>query len=43
MKKDTVISARAFDGSRVEFVNTIIGSGAMKDVYFTPDKSLVKN
>lgn len=28
-------------GSTVEFVENIIGSGAMKDVYFSPDKSYV--
>lgn len=31
----------ATDGSTVEFVDEIIGSGAMKDVYFSPDKSYV--
>ena len=31
----------AADGSPVEFVDTIIGSGGMKDVYFSPDKSYV--
>lgn len=41
MKKAAVVSARTFDGSRVEFVNEVIGSGAMKDVYFSPDKSYV--
>ena len=29
------------DGHSVEFVDDIIGSGAMKDVYFSPDKSYV--
>lgn len=31
----------ATDGSTVEFVDEVIGSGAMKDVYFSPDKSYV--
>ncbi len=31
----------ATDGSPVEFVDTIIGSGGMKDVYFSPDRSYV--
>lgn len=29
------------DGSPVEFMDEVIGSGAMKDVYFSPDKSYV--
>jgi serine/threonine protein kinase len=41
MKKSKVIHLTANDGSNVEFVNEIIGSGAMKDVYFSPDKSYV--
>ena len=36
-----IIKTRAEDGSIVEFDNRIIGSGAMKDVYFTTDKSHV--
>ncbi|MDR0864356.1 MAG: kinase [Candidatus Symbiothrix sp.] len=35
------IKIKATDGSDVEFVDTIIGSGSMKDVYFSPDKSYV--
>lgn len=35
------IKITASDGSSVEFVDNIIGSGAMKDVYFSPDKSYV--
>ncbi len=35
------IKLTARDGSTVEFVDEIIGSGAMKDVYFSPDKSYV--
>lgn len=32
---------KALDGSDVEFVEEIIGSGGMKDVYFSPDRSYV--
>ena len=35
------IRISALDGSPVEFVDEIIGSGGMKDVYFSPDKSYV--
>ena len=35
------IKLKASDGSDVEFVDDIIGSGGMKDVYFSPDKSYV--
>ncbi|MFR1815524.1 hypothetical protein [Dysgonomonas capnocytophagoides] len=35
------ITLKASDGSTVEFVDEIIGSGGMKDVYFSPDKSYV--
>lgn len=35
------IRLTANDGSVVEFIDEIIGSGAMKDVYFSPDKSYV--
>ena len=35
------IKIKATDGSSVEFINEIIGSGGMKDVYFSPDKSYV--
>lgn len=35
------ITLKASDGSTVQFVDEIIGSGAMKDVYFSPDKSYV--
>lgn len=35
------ITLTASDGSTVEFMDEIIGSGAMKDVYFSPDKSYV--
>ena len=36
-----VVKCRTTDGRVVEFVDDIIGSGAMKDVYFAPDKSYV--
>ena len=35
------ITLKASDGSTVQFVDEVIGSGAMKDVYFSPDKSYV--
>lgn len=35
------IKLTANDGSQVEFTDKVIGSGAMKDVYFSPDKSYV--
>lgn len=41
MKKKEVVSLRAADGSQVEFIREVIGSGAMKDVYFSPDKKSV--
>jgi hypothetical protein len=36
-----IIQCKTFDGDTVEFVDEIIGSGAMKDIYFSPDKSYV--
>lgn len=36
-----VVRIKATDGSDVEFVDEVIGSGGMKDVYFSPDKSYV--
>lgn len=41
MAHGKVVTCRTFDGKIVEFVDDIIGSGAMKDVYFSPDKSYV--
>ena len=35
------IKLTATDGTSVEFVDDVIGSGAMKDVYFSPDKTYV--
>lgn len=40
MEKD-IVRLTAKDGTKVEFVNEICGSGAMKDVYFSPDRSYV--
>ncbi len=37
----STVKLKASDGSLVEFVDNIIGSGTMKDVYFSPDKSYV--
>ncbi|WPL19683.1 kinase [Thiorhodovibrio winogradskyi] len=36
-----VITSTTLDGQPVEFVDDIIGSGAMKEVYFAPDRSYV--
>ena len=36
-----IVRLKATDGSPVEFVDSIIGQGGMKDVYFAPDKSYV--
>lgn len=38
---EKVITLKASDGSTVQYVDKIIGSGGMKDVYFSPDKSYV--
>lgn len=35
------VNLKAKDGSAVSFVDEIIGSGGMKDVYFSPDRSYV--
>lgn len=35
------IRLTATDGTTVEFVDEVIGSGAMKDVFFSPDKTYV--
>lgn len=37
----TTITCQTTDGKDVQFVDQIIGSGAMKDVYFSPDRSYV--
>ena len=36
-----VITCRATDGTELQFVNQIVASGGMKDVYFSPDHSYV--
>ena len=36
-----VVKCKTFDGQDIEYVDDIIGSGAMKDIYFSPDKSYV--
>lgn len=36
-----ILKARLSDGGTVEFIDEMIGSGAMKDVYFTPCKTKV--
>jgi serine/threonine protein kinase len=36
-----VVKCQTVDGREIAFVDEIIGSGAMKDVYFSPDKSYV--
>lgn len=41
MPAPKIITLTANDGSTVQFVNEVKGSGAMKDVYFSPDKSYV--
>lgn len=37
----TTVNIKAKDGSPVSFVDEIIGTGGMKDVYFSPDRSYV--
>lgn len=37
----SIIKLQTLEGRPVEFVDEVIGSGAMKDVYFSPDKSYV--
>jgi serine/threonine protein kinase len=41
MSKSKIIKTQTISGNSVEFVDDVIGSGAMKDVYFSPDKSYV--
>lgn len=35
------ITINALDGSKVQYIDEVIGSGAQKDVFFSPDKSYV--
>jgi serine/threonine protein kinase len=42
MSKSNIVSLTARDGTQIQFdAGEAIGSGAMKDVYFSPDKSYV--
>lgn len=41
MSNAKTIRCQTFDGKTIEYVDEIFGSGAMKDVYFSPDKSYV--
>jgi serine/threonine protein kinase len=36
-----IVKIKTLDGKTIEYVDEVIGSGAMKDVYFSPDKSYV--
>jgi serine/threonine protein kinase len=36
-----IVTCKTLDGQTVEFVDEVIGSGAMKDVYFSSDRSYV--
>ena len=36
-----VITTTALDGSKIQFLDELIGFGAQKDVYFSPDHSYV--
>jgi serine/threonine protein kinase len=36
-----IIKIKALDGTEIEYIDEIIGSGAMKDVYFSPCKTYV--
>ncbi len=36
-----IITCTTRDGETIQYVDEIIGSGSMKDVYFSPDKSYV--
>ncbi|MBO0160358.1 hypothetical protein J0675_25825, partial [Vibrio parahaemolyticus] len=36
-----IITCTTQDGKTVQYVDEIIGSGSMKDVYFSPDRSYV--
>lgn len=41
MGKPRIIRCQTTDGTPIEFVDEIIGTGAMKDVHFAPDRSYV--
>ena len=36
-----IVTCKTKDGETVQYVDEVIGSGSMKDVYFSPDKSYV--
>ncbi|HBS7898092.1 TPA: kinase [Klebsiella pneumoniae] len=36
-----IITCKTKDGKTIQYVDEVIGSGSMKDVYFSPDKSYV--
>ncbi len=41
MTKKKIVKCTTTDGKPIEFVDELIGSGGMKDVYFSPDKKYV--
>ncbi len=41
MAAANIVRCRTLDGQLIEYVDEIIGSGGMKDVYFSPDNSYV--
>ncbi|MBL8818181.1 MAG: hypothetical protein JNL58_19295 [Planctomyces sp.] len=36
-----IVQLKATDGTEIQFVDDLVGAGAMKDVYFSPDRSYV--
>ncbi len=36
-----IVTCKTTDGKTIQYVDEVIGSGSMKDVYFSPDKSYV--
>lgn len=36
-----IVTCKTKNGETVQYVDEVIGSGSMKDVYFSPDKSYV--
>jgi serine/threonine protein kinase len=36
-----IVTCKTKDGKTIQYVDEVIGSGSMKDVYFSPDKSYV--
>ena len=41
MSNSKIINCETLDGQSISYVDEIIGSGTMKDVYFSPDRSYV--